>query len=175
MDCVNKAISLGFLGQMAAIIRVTEEARRHARPEGEDDKGEQVAHGHGAPPSFIQGRASGQRVGAKTARSWMSAVARRGEVEEDDEEEDGAGDVDKGVETVGPAQERRALQKPGLQRQLPEEVEPLFEMDQLQGMLAGNVDCGVDEREGREGSAELVNLAALCPPGNDAWLAALGR
>ena len=64
------------------------------------------------------------------------------EVEEHDEEEDCAGNVDEGVDPVDGSHERWVLQEVLLDVPLDEHVQPLLEMDDLQRMLSGSVDGG---------------------------------
>jgi hypothetical protein len=66
--------------------------------------------------------------------------------------------VDEGVDAVDPVQQLGAGEEPALEGQLPEDVQALLEVDELQGVAAGDVDGALDEREGREGAADLVYL-----------------
>ena len=88
----------------------------------------------------------------------IDAVLRRGVVEQPYEEQDGAGDVDEGVYAVCPVHEEGVAQEPCLDLQLVEYVEVLFEVDQLEGVAAGNCYCAFDHCHCGEGSAELVDL-----------------
>lgn len=158
---VDEAKGARFLADWAGDVGVGEQARWHAGPEGEDDEGEEVADGHGAAAGGIQtgsgGRARGFAKGLGVQRE-VEVVAGGGVEEEPDEEEDGAGDVDEGVDAVGPVEEEGVLEEPVLDVEFVEEVEALLEVDDLEGMLAGDVDGGFDEGYGREGAAELVYL-----------------
>jgi len=58
VDSVHEPVALGLRRVRPLVLRVAQQPRRHARPKGEDDEGEQVAHGHGIPPLAID-------VGAK--------------------------------------------------------------------------------------------------------------
>jgi len=77
---------------------------------------------------------------------------------QDDEEQNGARNVDEGVDAIGPAHESWALEEPLLNGRLNENAKTLFGVDDLQGMLA----CGVNGRsfqgQGGEGAAKLVHL-----------------
>lgn len=147
MDRVDEAVALGLLGVLAVVLRVAQQARRHARPQREDDEGEQVAQRHGPPARLVQPGArvaEEARVGAVGADE-RAPLARGGEVVQDHEEEDGAGDVDERVDAVGPLHQRRVLEEPLLDGDLEEEPEGLLEVDDLQRVLAGDVDRLLDE------------------------------
>ena len=91
----------------------------------------------------------------------VEAVAGRRVVEKEDEEEDGTRDVDEGVDAVGPVHERGMFEEPVLDGEFPEDMETLFEMDDLQGVTAGDVDCVLDHSHGGKGATELVDLFRL--------------
>jgi hypothetical protein len=53
MDSVDEPIAASQLSLWAFHSRVTEKSRRHAWPEGENDKRQEIAHGEGPPPCLI--------------------------------------------------------------------------------------------------------------------------
>lgn len=53
--------------------------------------------------------------------------------------------MDEGVETVDPVQESRSPEKPVLDGLFDEDVESLFDVDDLQGMYSGDVDGAFDK------------------------------
>lgn len=161
---VDEAEGAGFLSNVTGDVGVGEKTRGHAGPEGEHDEGEEVADGHCAASRFVETGACGRTVGfpAGFVGEWeVETVAGCGVVEEGDEEEDGAWDVDEGVGSVGPVEEGGVFEEPVLEGEFVEEVEALFEVNELEGVGAGDVDGGFDEGEGREGAAELVDLLGL--------------
>ena len=161
---IYEAEGARFLSDGTGDVGVGEEPRGHAGPEGEDDEGEEVADGHGAAAGFVETGACGRAVGFPAGfvgEREVETVAGCGVVEEGDEEEDGAWDVDEGVGAVCPVEEGGVFEEPVLEGEFVEEVEALFEVDELEGVGAGDVDGGFDEGEGREGAAELVDLFGL--------------
>ena len=54
MHSIDEAVALSFLRSKPVVLRVAQQARRHAWPGGEDDKGEQVTDGHCSSSGFIQ-------------------------------------------------------------------------------------------------------------------------
>jgi hypothetical protein len=130
VDSVNKAKALGLGGIWAVVVGVAQQARGHAGPKREDEKGNEVASGHGASSSLVQGRSSGNVVRLNAARQ-DTALAGRGEVKEHDEEEDGAGDMDEGVDAVNPVEDVGMGEEPLLDRKLPKDVQVLLKVDEL--------------------------------------------
>lgn len=86
------------------------------------------------------------------------ARASGGDVEEDDEEENGAGNVDEGVGAVRPLEDCRVSKEPALDHWLNEDAQALLHMDDLKGMRARSVDCVGLEGNSCEGTSELVDL-----------------
>ena len=85
-----------------------------------------------------------------------------GRVEEEEyQEEDGAGDVDEAVDSVGPVEQQRVLQEPALDVEFEENVEALLEVDELQSMAAGDIHGALNHRYSTEGTSELVYLCML--------------
>lgn len=167
MDRIDETEALGLGGVLAVVGRVAQQPRGHARPESEDNEGEQVAHGHGAAAGLVQGGAGSDVVGVDAA-GHGTALAGGGEVVQGDEEEDGAGNVDEGVDAVDPAEHGGTLEEPLLEGQLPEDAEALLEVDDLEGMLAGDINGTLHEGDGSEGAAELVDPVDEGPvPGLD--------
>lgn len=104
MDGVDEAVPLGLLGVLAVVLRIAQQARRHAWPQREDDKREKVAQGHGPPARLVQrgARAAEEaRIGA-IGPDERAPLARGREVVQQHEEEDRPWDVYKGVYTVCP-------------------------------------------------------------------------
>jgi hypothetical protein len=66
--------------------------------------------------------------------------------------------MDEGVDTIDPVEECRPLEEPLLEAYLPEDVELLLEMDELESMLAGDIDGALNKCEGCECPTQLVNL-----------------
>lgn len=162
VDSVDKAVALRLGRILPVVLGVAQKTRGHARPEGEDNEGKQVAHGHGTTASLIQSRASGNVVGVGAA-GHHTALAARGEVVEGNQEEDGSGDVDERVDAVDPVEQGRVVEEPLLDRELPEDVQALLEVDDLQSMLASDVDGALDESEGGEGASDLVDPVEKSP------------
>ena len=110
MDRVDEPIALRLFGVLAVILRVGQKAGRHAWPEGEDDEGNEVAHGHGPPPLLVDmgaesaenGTPSRRRHALRLCLLQLAGGPGCGEIEEDDEEEDRSRDMDEGVDSVRP-------------------------------------------------------------------------
>ena len=81
--------------------------------------------------------------------------------EQEYEEEDRARDVDEAVDPVRPVEEQRVLQEPALDVEFEEDVEALLEVNELQGMSAGDVHGALNHRHGAEGASKLVYLCML--------------
>ena len=167
VDSIHKPKALGLLRVLAHVARIAQQPRRHAWPEGKDDEGEQVAHGHGPPPPLKDGGPERRRKVSPVLKHRFPAVfflqlvswPRGRDVVEHDEVEDCAGDVYERVRLVCPPHERGALEKPLLHSGLDEDAQGLFEADDLEPMLAGSVDGVFLECQGSEGSSELIYLA----------------
>lgn len=164
---IDKAIRLGLLRVLAIVGGVAEESGRHAGPEGEDDKGQKVAHGHGTSTALVHIWAKVADEVAPVADKSASTVilvdagprASGGDVEEDDEEENGAGDVDEGVSSVRPLENCRVSKEPALDHGLNEDAQALLNVNNLKGMLASSVDRAGLEGYSCEGSSKLVDLS----------------
>lgn len=157
MNCVDKTIALGLGSVVAVVLGVTQKTRRHAWPESKDDKSDQVAHGHGSSACLVQSRTGGNVVGPDTA-GHHTTLASGGEVVQEDEEENGSRDVDERVDAVDPVDESGTFEEPFLNGQLPEDMQALLEVDELESMFASDVDGAFDESQSRESPAELVDL-----------------
>lgn len=59
VDGIDKAEALGLFSIRPAVIGIAQQTRGHARPQSEDDKGDEVAHGHCSASGFIQRRSGG--------------------------------------------------------------------------------------------------------------------
>lgn len=75
-----------------------------------------------------------------------------------DEECDRAWDVDERIDTVDPEQECGVLQEEGLNLEFMEDMQTLFQSDDLEGMCARDFDSAGGHGDGGEGAAELVDL-----------------
>ena len=174
MDSINKPITLGHLRKFPLIGRITEQPRGHAGPKGKHDKRQQVAHGHCSPPLLVEVRSE---VGGERPPRLRRALcgldlllwSRGGEVEEDDQVQDGAGDVDERVRLVGQLHQLRVLEEPFLHVALDKDAEPLFDLDDLEGVLAGRVDGPYFQGDGCECAAELVYLCGWTMSVGTAW------
>jgi hypothetical protein len=158
---VHEAIATRLGADGAGNIRIGQKPRRHARPEREDDEGEKVADGHCTATGGVElgsGRGAISFAYGFVGEGEVKAVACRGVVEEEYEEEYRSGYVDERVDAVGPIHEEGMLEEPVLYGKLPEDVETLLEVDDLEGMLAGDVDGGVDQSDGSKGTTELIHL-----------------
>lgn len=83
MNGVDESEFAGFVADGALDVLVAEEARRHARPEGKDDEGNQVAYGHGPSPGFVEsraGRATFYAADILTNLAFADAVAGGGKI-----------------------------------------------------------------------------------------------
>lgn len=90
VDGVDKPKALGLLCMLAVIVGVAEQTGGHAWPEGEDDKGQKVAHRHGPSPLLVEIRAevaSKRPPWPRSSLLRLDPVSRpgRGQVKEDDE------------------------------------------------------------------------------------------
>lgn len=105
---IDKPKALGLQSILPIIPRIAQQARRHARPESEDDKRNEVARGHGPSSCFIQRRpcrdATAIRVDEPRRSRSAEALARSSQVVENDKEEDSAGDVNERIDSVDPVQ-----------------------------------------------------------------------
>ncbi len=86
------------------------------------------------------------------------AVVRDGVVIQPDQECDGAGDVDERVQPVDVHHQPWIGHEEFLNRDLPEEVQAFLPFNDFKRMSARNVDCTLNEGDGRECSTELVDL-----------------
>lgn len=66
--------------------------------------------------------------------------------------------MDKRVYAVGPMHQRMMFEEPALYIEFVEDVEPLLEMDDLEGVAPGDVNGAFDHRYGGECAAELIYL-----------------
>ena len=57
--------------------------------------------------------------------------------------------------------EQRTLEEEALDRKLEEYVKAFLKMDDLEGMVARNVDGAFNEGDGGEGAAKLVDLDVM--------------
>lgn len=125
VNTINESEALRLRSVGSVIVRITQQPRRHARPQSKDDKCNEVAHGHCSTSSFIQSRSSGYYIASgSTARS--STLLRGSEVKQGYQEEDCSRNMNKGVDSVYPMQQNRALQKPLLKGHFPEDPEALL-------------------------------------------------
>jgi len=66
--------------------------------------------------------------------------------------------VDEGVRLVRPPHQDGVAKEPLLDVALDEDAEGLLQMDNFERVLARHVYCRCQERDGREGTAQLVHL-----------------
>ena len=66
--------------------------------------------------------------------------------------------MDKAVQPIDARHQARKGHEELLDRNFPEDVQALLELDQLEGMSASDVDSAFDESHGRECAAELIDL-----------------
>jgi len=141
--CVYEAVATRLVAHVAGHIRVGQEPGWHARPEREHDESKEVTHSHCASAGGVEYGSSWRSIGFSDwfVGQWeVDAVACRGVVEEEDEEEDGSWDVDEGVDAVRPVHEEGMFEEPVLYGELPEDVQTLLEVDDLESMFASDVD-----------------------------------
>jgi len=81
-----------------------------------------------------------------------------GIVEKPDQKRDRARDVDERVNTVNPEQEGDVLEEEGLNGDFVEDVETLLQSNDLEGVGTGDLDGTGSHGDGRERTAELVDL-----------------
>jgi hypothetical protein len=164
MDCVDEAIATSFFADSTRNIQIREETRWHAWPEREDDKSNEIASGHCTSPGSIELWTS---VGGFCLTLWfvvqrqIDTVLCRGVVEEPDEEENSAGNVDEGINSVGPMHQKWVFEEPALYVELMEDVEVLFEMNDLECVSASYIDCAFDHCDSAERATELVYLSEV--------------
>jgi hypothetical protein len=61
--------------------------------------------------------------------------------------------MDEAVDSVCPVEKQGVLDKPPLNVQFVEDVQALFQMDDLESMSAGDIDSTFDHRDSTEGTA----------------------
>jgi len=66
--------------------------------------------------------------------------------------------VDEGVDDVDAGHESWELHEPALYVELDEEVQLLFEMDQVQGVTSCCMNSSLDQSHSCKGAAELIDL-----------------
>jgi hypothetical protein len=154
---VDKPIALRLSSVVTVVLWVTQKTRGHARPESEDDEGNQVAHGHGSSSRLVQSRTGGNVVSPDTAGHDL-ALASGGEVVQEDEKENSSRNMNERVDAVDPVEESGTLEEPLLERQLPEDMQTLLEVNELKSMFASHMNGAFYESQSREGPAELVDL-----------------
>lgn len=163
---VDKTEALRFFGKFSGVVRVAEQSWRHARPECEDDEGQEVAHGHRPPPLLVDVGSEDRRHGPPVAAQGLAALfilelvsgAGGRHVVEDDQIENGARNVDERVGLVGPSQKLGALEEPALEGWLNEDAQTLLQVDNLEGVLPRGIDCGFLEGDCRESASQLIDL-----------------
>ena len=157
---IHKAKAARQITELARYKRVTEQTRRHARPQREDDEREEVAHGHRAAASLVDEWARRARCNLTNVLLGLvgDAVAGDAEPVQVHEEEDRSGDMDEAVEPVDVLHEGRVAEEEGLDLGLPEDVKTLLDGDELQGMLTCDVDGVLLQCDRGDRAAELVDL-----------------
>jgi hypothetical protein len=163
---VYESKALGHLCVFSFVPWVAQQPWRHAWPQREDDKRQQVAHSHCSSSSLVQGRSRSHLVRLNSSGHHATLSSRR-QVVEGNKEEDGARDVDKGIHSVDPVHQRWLLKEPLLNGNLPKYIQSLLEMNDLKGMSASYVDGAFNKSQGAKGSSKLVNLEEHCPNVSD--------
>lgn len=153
---VDESETLGLGSIWTIIFGVAQKTRGHTGPEGEDEESDQVAHGHGAAASLVEGRPSANIVGVGMA-SLVTSMASGGDVEENDEKGNGARDVDERIQTVDPVQDGGMSEEPLLKTNFEKDVQALLEVNNLESMLTGDIDSALDEGQCSEGAPDLVD------------------
>lgn len=83
---------------------------------------------------------------------------RIGIVVKPDEEEDGAWDVDEGIDACRPQHQRRMAEEQSLYVKLPEDLQPLLQVHKLKRVMASNMDGAFDDGNCAKCPTELVDL-----------------
>lgn len=172
MDCVDEAEAARFFADRAGNIGVGEEARRHTWPEGKDDESNEVADGHGTAASGVQTWACRRPIcftQRLIRKREIEAITGCGVVEQPDEEQDCAWDVDERVDAVRPVHEEGMLQEPMLNVELKEDVEPLLQMDESQSMLASHIDRLIYKSKSCKSTSELIYLRSVSNQTPRSW------
>ena len=130
VDCVNEPKTARFIANRTRDIRIGKEAWRHARPECEDNKSNQIANCHCASSCSVQFWTSrgdsGLSVSVPVVHREVHSVPCGGIPEKPNQVENCSRNVDKRINPVGPMHEERVLEKPALNVQFEEDVELLF-------------------------------------------------
>lgn len=103
MHSIDKAVATSYLSVGAFHILVTEEARRHTRPESEDHESKEIANSEGTAPGLKKQRASSGSFRSTQGLSnlrFINSVSRSGVVVEPNEEGNSAWNVYEGVHPV---------------------------------------------------------------------------
>ena len=121
---IHEAVGARLRADCAGDGGVGKEARGHTRPESEYDERDQVTRRHGPASRGVEFRAGAGDVVVSWAGvcGQVDAVLCGGVEEEPDEEEDGSGDVDEGVDAVCPVHEEGVLEEPALDVEFEEDV-----------------------------------------------------
>lgn len=164
MDRVDKTIALRQLGLGAIVVGITQQSRRHARPNCEHHERQQVADSHSPSSRFVEMRAGWGTWGPlfpglqATTPALDKSIPRDSIVVKPDQEGNGARYVDEGVQPIDVHHEPRVRHEELLNGDLPEDVQSFLQIDELKGMTTGNMNCAFNECDRREGSSELVYL-----------------
>lgn len=166
MHCINEAIALGQFSLWASVVGIAEQSRWHAWPESEDHECKKVTDGHGTSARFIEVRARRgstrrrlpSRLRTITTAVLDKSIARDGVVVQPDQERYGARDVDERVQPVDVRHETRIRHEELLDGDFPEDVQSLFQLDQLDGVSACDVYCALHQSDCCECTAELIHL-----------------
>lgn len=78
VDRVDESVRLGLLCVRALVVRVAQQPGWHAGPAREDDKGEEVAHGHRPSPLLIQRRVERGKAHGLPSSPGGRGLARQG-------------------------------------------------------------------------------------------------
>jgi len=161
MHSIHESIAFRHLRIITIIIRVAQESRGHTRPQRKHNESEEVRRGHRSSPRFIESWPCGTAIDFTYALArlyFVQPVAYCGIVVEPDEEKDATGYVDERVDAVAPHHEERVRKEVLLDGDFVEEVQSLLDADNLESVLAGDVDGALDECDCSEGTTDLVDL-----------------
>lgn len=163
MNRVDESITAAELALGTFNIGIAQQAWGHAGPQGEHHKGQQITYSHGPSPRLVEqgSRGGSARGSARLAGlGFIDAVASGGIIVEPDEEGDGSGDMNEGIDPVNPHHDRGMAQKKALNVQLPEDAQTLLDVNHTEGMSARDVHSIIFEGECSESTTKLICLSS---------------
>jgi hypothetical protein len=158
MDCVNETVLSRLLSAWSHDILITQKAGWHAWPQGENNKGNQIAHGHCPSPCLVQSWSRGApgNFSAITERGLLTCV-----VVEQNQEEDGSWNVDERVSSIYPDHKVGILEEEVLNAKLPENMESFFEVYEFESVFSGYMYSALNECYCCYCAADLVDLVRV--------------